>query len=180
MISLNLLDWALLIIFFTSIFLGFYKGLIREIFALGFLILGFSLAYRFYPDLSRYLNRWVSNRVYSDFLAFVLIFCFIIMIGLLVSWVVKKTLIRGPLLPIDRLLGGIMGAVRGFLLGIVIVAAFGCIPNGRGWMRGSKLTPMFQASIRLGGFLFPDKFKKLEQGMKNDDKQENFRDRRAI
>jgi len=152
---LNLLDLAFLVIISVSVLLGFIKGLVRQLLAIFFLILGLILAFIFYPDLSSVLLRRLRDPMASDFAAFLAILLATILLGFLLTLLVKKVIVIGPLKSIDRLLGAFFGLLRGLILSAVLIAMIFAFQFQIDLVRKSRLAPFITTLVSEAVSLLP-------------------------
>ena len=154
--DLNILDIVFIIIIFLSIFLGILKGFIRELFSLVFLIIAAVLSFLYYSEIGGILVKYIKNKNISKFIGFVLIFVIVLIIGSVVTFLLKKIFVLGPLKSIDKILGGVFGLIRGILISCVIV--FGLIASkvDSKLCINSKLFPFFKETIDFTFNLVPD------------------------
>ncbi len=80
-------------------------------------------------SLDNPLSKW-QNRVFepkakgkrvADFLAFLAIFFLVLVLGSIVTYFLKKILVRGPMKSVDRILGAFFGLLRGMLICSIII-----------------------------------------------------------
>ena len=114
---------------FTA-FVGFIRGFITELFEAGAIILaiilGRSLGLKLGPLLPGSLPDYMRVPL-STFVLSILIVFIVKAIGNLISKPVKK----GPLKPVNTFLGGIMGAGKGMVLIILLLAIMSFTPAAR-------------------------------------------------
>lgn len=175
--GLNILDIIFIIIIFLSIFLGILKGFIRELFSLVFLIIAAVLSFLYYSEIGEILVKYIKNKNISKFIGFVLIFVIVLIVGSLVTFLLKKIFVLGPLKSIDKILGGVFGLIRGILISCVIV--FGLIASkvdGK-LCTNSKLFPFFKETIDFTFNLVPNESENkkdvIEQHKEENKEQKN-------
>jgi len=176
---MNLLDIIFLVIMAFSLVWGIYRGLIREIFGLFFLGLAVYTAYLFNQPLAAQLPRF-SNPHIGRFLAFLLIFLVIILLGVLITFFIHKIATIGPLKGIDRLLGGLFGLLRGVVISMVLVYIMIVYPVQDYLLTNSTLTPTLLVIIDHTLRVFPADLRTRIESIKTHDKQENRRIDRTI
>ena len=71
--------------------------------------------------VKRVFNKKKKGRTVADFIAFLIIFFFVLVIGSVVTYFIKKILVRGPMKSIDRTLGAFFGLLRGVLICSVVI-----------------------------------------------------------
>ena len=120
---MNWLDVVLLIILAGSVFTSFRKGFSREVIGLVSVVLALLLGIWFYGTASLYLIPYVSSRTAANFGGFILVFCGVMLVGSLVSFVVGKFLKVTGLSIFDHALGAVFGVVRGIVISIALIMA---------------------------------------------------------
>lgn len=165
--SFNILDIVLLIIVFLSIMFGIIKGFIRELFSLAFFIIAVVLAFLFYHDVGSLFIKSIKNRDVANFTGFIIVFASVLIIGSIVTYLVKKIFTVGPLKSIDMILGGVFGLIRGVLISAIIVFALISFPVSDDLIVKSRLSPFVIETIDVFlGFLpvqFQQKIKRAKQ-----------------
>jgi len=135
----------------VSMAIGWWRGLVREVLSLIFLLTAFYLAWLAREPLGRHLHTFIDSLPVARVLAMVLTATGVLLVGVLVTWVVRKALLRPEALrQMDRMLGASFGLLRG-----MVVAAFfiGVLTLNHWWepqRSGSLLTPFFGEIWRLG------------------------------
>lgn len=158
--SLNILDIVFLIVVFFSILLGVFKGFVRELFSLVFLVIAVVVSFLFYYEAGTILMKYLDNRELSNFVGFISIFVLILVIGAVVTYFLKKILTVGPLKAVDRILGGVFGLLRGVLISGIIVFGLVLFPVDGSLLGKSKLSPYVTGSIEFFLKLLPDNIRK--------------------
>jgi membrane protein required for colicin V production len=156
--SLNGLDIALIVIAFISIVIGLFRGLVQEVLSLTFLVAGLILAFLFYPQAGRMLSDLLPSAAMAMAAGFFIILILVLLFGALLSWLIRKVLVRGPLRALDRLLGALFGLLRGALTGALVVLLMisfaRAVPKrgpqlqARNLVRHSLLAPPLLAALR--------------------------------
>ncbi len=153
---MNNLDILLLLVAGLSVVAGLMKGLIREVFSLAGVLLGIILALIFSPQLSVFLGRWIpyENAAYGA--ALFVIFTLTIVAATLLSHVLTKVIEVASLGFVNRLLGGLFGAVRGALIGLIIVLGLTLILDpGHDILASSRVTPYLALGARAVAPVLP-------------------------
>jgi membrane protein required for colicin V production len=155
---LNVLDVIIIIVLFMSIFFGILKGLVRELLSLAFFAIAVALAFLFYNDVGTMLLKYISDKEVAKFTGFIVIFTTVLIIGSIVTYYVKKVFVVGPLKPIDRILGGVFGLLRGILISGVIVFGLIAFPVNDKLVLKSQLSPYVMKTIDVFYKLLPGKY----------------------
>ena len=124
------LDLALALILIVSIVTSFRKGLSREVIGLVSVCLAFLLAFWFYGFAGGHLLPYLSSRAVANFIGFAVVFCGVMLLGAIVSFVAGKFLRVTGLSIFDHLLGAGFGVVRGVLISVALVMGIMAFAQG--------------------------------------------------
>jgi membrane protein required for colicin V production len=127
---MNWLDVVLLAILAASVAMSFRKGLSREVIGLASVVLAIVLGIWFYGAAGAWLIPYLSSRVLANFAGFLLVFCGVMLVGHLVSYIVGRFLKVTGLSIFDHLLGAVFGAVRGILISVALIMAIMAFSQG--------------------------------------------------
>jgi membrane protein required for colicin V production len=163
---MNILDIILIIILFVSILFGILKGFIRELFSLAFFIIAVVLSFLFYHEVGGIFMASLKNRDVSNFAGFITIFILVLIVGAVVTYLVKKVFTIGPLKAIDMILGGLFGLLRGILIASIIVFALIVFPVSDSLITRSQLSPYVIKSIEVFVHFLPAKYKEKIESIK--------------
>ncbi|MBI3545766.1 MAG: CvpA family protein [Gammaproteobacteria bacterium] len=125
------------------------------------------MAWLFAGQFADLFKNMVSEPELRQVLAFVLIFVAVFIGGLIVSWLIHKyfPLKRGFRI-VNTVLGGLIGAVRGAIIVIVVFLAAGltAFPQ-RDWWRQSSFTPYFErAAVYVSSYIPRDIARHIRYG----------------
>lgn len=139
---MNPLDVLMVTILGYCLLMGFFRGLLREIFSIIGIFTGFFAGYMFYTSVTKYLVKWISDPSYLDIISFMLIFCSIILIfgvvGIIVQYLWKINLSAW----VNRVSGAGMGVFKGILIVSVVMMVFTAfLKPGTPLIRDSLLAP---------------------------------------
>ena len=127
---MNWLDIVLVVILAASVALSFRKGLSREVIGLTSVILAILLGIWFYGSAGSFLLPYLSSRALANFAGFMLVFCGVMLVGHLVSYIVGRFLKVTGLSIFDHLLGAVFGALRGVLISVALIMAIMAFSQG--------------------------------------------------
>ncbi len=116
--EMNALDIAIIVIVGTTFVMSLFRGLVKEVFALGSLILGFVIANATYVYPAEFLRTYLQSDAAVKVLGYVLVFVGASIVIRLLGTFAEK-LVRKALLGWANHLGG---ALFGFLKGCLIVS----------------------------------------------------------
>ena len=166
---MNLLDILLVIIVACSMVAGFVAGFIRV--GIGFLatIAGLLFGFWFYGIPADAIHAHMGSTMFSNIFGFLLIFLGCIAVGGLLAKLLSKLFKWTGLTWLDRLFGGVFGAVRGSLMAVAFVAvlmAFTTKPLPT-WMVDSQLLPYAVDASNMCASLAPQALKEaFEDGLR--------------
>ncbi len=178
--ELNLLDLIFILILFFSFFFGLLRGLVRELLSLAFLIAALVIAFFYYREAGLFLHRWIANRDLADFAGFLLLLALIAAVGSLITGLIGKYLVVGPLKALDRLLGAVFGLARGILLAAMVLYCFLDFPLNQDLLNRSQLAPHLAGVITTGCEVLPPTLRDKLRIIKFHDYKKNNRASRSI
>ena len=158
--NLNYLDIIAVLIVLISVATAVAKGLILELLSLASVILGLFLAVLFYPQLAGMLVILGLDGDYvAEFVAFVMIFVGTLVAGAIISGAVNRVLKHLHLKWMDRLLGGVFGFLRGYLINAVVFLALTSFQIRQDLLAESRLAEFFLAGARILVIFIPEDLK---------------------
>jgi membrane protein required for colicin V production len=138
-------DVVILMIVLISTAHAASAGFFQEAFHIAGLVVGYLVAAWQYKFVAFWLSAYLKSAWVAESAAFLIIFFAITvaagLAGRIARWVMKESGLRF----IDRLLGGILGALRGCLIVAVIVVSMTAYTPASKWLAGSEWAPYFQA-----------------------------------
>jgi membrane protein required for colicin V production len=159
MLTWNWLDCILALIVAASVVTSVMKGFVRELIALGSVVVGLGLAAFGYERAASWFEDIAKSQQVALGLGFLTIFLGMLLIGAFVSFIVRKLIQTVGLQWFDRLLGGVFGLLRGVLVDAVILmvlVAFAIKPEA---VRGSVLAPYITTGARGVAVIMPQELK---------------------
>ena len=139
---MNSLDIAILIILIIFAFSGLRNGLIRAVFSLGALCLGFYGAFTFHDELSKELPEFIKYEQLKTALSFAALFMVIYFPLILAGRGIRRLVKNINLGWLDKILGLVFGGLKGLAvccIGIFMLLSF--LPPQNNLIAQSKLTP---------------------------------------
>jgi membrane protein required for colicin V production len=163
---MNPLDWMLAALLVYSTIRAALRGLVREVFALSGLLVGFVLACWYYRNVAEFLRGLVNSEPLADFCAFLLIVSLVMIAATLVGSLVRRAATAVGLSPLDRLAGAAFGAARGLILGLALLLAVTAFLPTAPWVQGSKFSPYLLRASHAVSFVMPRQLKRqLVEGL---------------
>ncbi len=176
MSNLNVVDIVILLIFFSSILIGFIRGFITEIVSLAAVICAFIVAAMFAGPLAAMMTNSSSvQSVVSQTtsaigvntaqpisyaaigISFALLFTCVIIVGAIVKSILNIAFQTGILGFGNRVLGAAFGFAKGFILNLVLIFLFQLSPfASQPWWQQSQYVKDFQPAVQwLGNLVSP-------------------------
>ena len=141
---MNGLDFVIIIILVASVIYSLFRGLVREVFSLLSIVLGFIAASRWYPFLAGFFLPWITSNAIANILGFILTFIAVSIIISLIGKLVRRFVSFIKLESIDRLLGAAFGILKGvFVVIVLILILIAFLPPAHPVLTKSRLSPYF-------------------------------------
>lgn len=136
------LDLSVIGVVLVSAVLSMIRGFTREVLAIFSWIAAIAVAYYLHPFVSPYLAAYIHKPVLLQAASAALLF-FATLIGVsLFTIKISDSILNSRLVgPLDRSLGFVFGAVRGFLLAVIAFGIFNLLVGDRGqpeWVHNAK------------------------------------------
>jgi membrane protein required for colicin V production len=150
--ALTALDILVFVLVGAGVVFGFLRGFVAEILSLIAWILAILALSYFHTPVSELLEGPVGSGAWL--LAFILVFGIVFVLGKLVSRRLGGRVRRSVVGPLDRLLGGLFGALKGLIIVTLVFLALNFVFDmmwGRAaprplWMADSRTFPLLEAS----------------------------------
>lgn len=152
-----LTDWVLLTALLLSVLLGLWRGLVYEVLSVVGWVAAFVLAQAFADEVGAWLPMDGLSPPMRVAIGFVLVFVVVAFAAGLGAWLVQKLVASVGLRPVDRVLGGAFGLLRGgvILLAVALVVSMTQM-EGAAWWRDSATGSVLSASLHEIKPLLPE------------------------
>ena len=139
------IDYIILAIVLVSAVTGLIQGFLREVFSLVSWVLAVWLAWKIGPSLEPHLGGVLRQAPYGLWAGRAIVFIAVLVIGgiigAILNYYVRLSIFSG----LDRLLGFVLGLVRGVVIvGVAVLLAQQARLDGETWWKKSKLLPVVQ------------------------------------
>jgi len=142
------LDYFVLVVAGVSFVLGFIKGLIGSVMSVASAIAGLIAAAYLYPYTGKIAGWFVSSPA-SEFIGFIGVFLLVLLAGAVISRSVRGAVRRAHLGWADRVLGGVFGLLRGWLVCSVVYIGLTAFPIRIEAVERSTFSPALLSGARL-------------------------------
>ena len=146
MAAVNWLDILLAVILLISMLGGLRKGFSREIIGLAAALLGLLLASQFYRMAGQPLKPYIPQESLASVAGFLIIFFGVLILGSILSSIVRKILKTAGLSTIDRLLGACYGLFRGSLIALAIIIGMSTFTSSQAVVQSRMAPYLIEAS----------------------------------
>lgn len=143
------LDLALLAIVLVSALLSMVRGFTREVLAIASWGAAFAAAYFFYPQLLPYASEYIHKEALALAATVAVIFFATLIIVSIVTVRLSDAILDSKVGPLDRTLGFLFGAARGFALGVIAFLLFNYLVPQKAqpeWVANARTRPVLQAT----------------------------------
>jgi membrane protein required for colicin V production len=139
---MNAFDIVVGVVLTYGVIRGLFRGLVKEVSSIIGVLGGFLVAYSFYGAAAGYLQGLVSSPAYRNLLAFLIIFCVVVVVVNVLALVIKYLMKIVFLGWLDRLGGVVFGFIKGVLIGAVLFLALTAfLPKGTPLIKDSLTAP---------------------------------------
>ena len=137
------IDLVIIIIFVVSILVGVMRGFIRESLSIASWILAIWLALTFSTQAGDFIGSYftIPAAGFRAGAGFAVVFIGTLFVFSVISWVITKILVKGPIKGTDRVLGIGFGAVRAaaIVVAIMLVLRGLGMANSEWWQQSSGI-----------------------------------------
>ena len=153
---MSALDIFVILMLAGGALVGFVRGFVHEVLALGAWLAAIAALVLFHEPVSAGVAGWTSSPAASAALAFAVIFLPVFILFRLLARSLGKRSRKSVLGPVDRFLGGGFGMLKG-LVGATLVfllanlgtdMVYGATAERPEWMRRSQTFPLLNATAR--------------------------------
>jgi membrane protein required for colicin V production len=163
---MSVADWLILAFLALSVVGAAMEGFFHEAFHLAGLVVGYVLAAWQYHRLAEWFAPHMKSPWLGEVLGFLIIFFAVLILAGFAGRIARWTMKKAGLTTVDRILGAVLGLLRGALVvAIVLVAMTAFTPTSR-WLEQSELAPYFLVGGRAAIWLAPSELRqRFYQGL---------------
>lgn len=153
---MNATDWALLAVLLLSALLGLWRGLVYEVLSVAGWVAAFVLAQAYAADAGGLLPLDGFSQPLRLVAGFVAVFVATAFVAGLLAWGVKHLVASVGLRPVDRVLGGAFGLLRGAVMLLALALVVGMTPlHSQAWWRESAVAAVLDSAVQTLRPLLP-------------------------
>jgi membrane protein required for colicin V production len=142
-------DLALIAIVLVSALLSMVRGFTREILAIASWAAAFAAAYYLYPQVLPYAKQYIHKDVLALAATVGVIFFITLIVVSIITVRLSDIILDSKVGPLDRTLGFVFGAARGFILGVIAFLLFNYLVPQKAqpeWVATARTRPILQAT----------------------------------
>ena len=153
------LDWVVVALLAASVLLGLWRGLVYEVLSVLNWLAAFLLAQWLAPKVAAMLPLSRASESLQYAAGFAVVFVGALFAGGLLAWLASKLVVAVGLRPVDRVLGGMFGVVRGIVavLALAVVVQLTGLRSGLWWTE-SRTAGVATAALRGLKPVVPERF----------------------
>lgn len=146
---MNAADYLILAILGISMLAALLRGFVSEVMSLAVWLLALWISATTSGTVAATYLTGIEQPAVRLGTAYIAIFLLVLVLGGMLTWVIRRIIAKTGLSSTDRLLGALFGFARGLLIvfSVVLFAGFTAIPKQPLW-RESLLLPAVQATAR--------------------------------
>jgi len=153
------LDLGVLGVVLISALLSTMRGFTREVLAIGSWAAAAAAAYYFYPYVLPYLEPYIHKQAVAQAVSAAVVFFATLILVSLFTVRVSDAILDSKIGALDRSLGFLFGAARGFLLAVVAFSIFNWLVGDKqqpDWVRTAKTRPALVGTANWVIALLPE------------------------
>src|SRR5258708_38427510 len=148
-------DWIIVALVILNVIAAAMQGFFSEALTMAGLVVGYIVAAWQYHSLAAWLETFLKNAWLAEILGFLVIFFAILLLfgvaARIARWVMKES----GLSSFDRFLGGVLGLLKGGLIGAVILMGLTAFEPASKLLANSQLASYFLVVGRVAIVLAP-------------------------
>ncbi|MGC2198020.1 MAG: CvpA family protein [Terriglobales bacterium] len=163
---MNIADWAILGVVLVSAAVAASEGFFHQAFGIAGLVVGYLLAAWQYHRLADRFAPHLKSPWLGDIAAFVIIFIAVVIVAGIAGRIVRWAMKEAGLSLFDRLLGGLLGVLKGALFVSIILMGMTAFTPTSKLLEGSELAPYFLVVGRAAIWVAPSQLRaKFYEGL---------------
>ncbi len=152
---MGIADWIILGFLVFSVAAAAMEGFFHEAFKLAGLVVGYLLAAWQYRRVANCFAPYLKSPWLGEIAGFLIIFFAVLLVAGLAGRIARWAMKKAGLSMIDRLLGAVLGLLKGALVVAVVLTAMAAFAPAAKWLEGSELAPYFLVGGRAAIWLAP-------------------------
>lgn len=155
------IDWIFAAVFVVSVLVGIFRGFVKEVLSILSWIVAIWLAINFSAPAGEWIAQYINipHQKFREWAGFAAIFIVTLFIFALITYVITKLVVRGPIKGLDRVLGMGTGAVRALAIMVVLlIVARGFNMQTQNWWLQSQFIPHLLPVVDFTERMLPEEW----------------------
>ncbi len=163
---MSIADWIIFGFLVFSVTAAAMEGFFHEAFKLAGLVVGYLLAAWQYHRLAEWFAPHLKSPWLGEIAGFLIVFFAVLIVAGIAGRIVRSLMKKAGLSAIDRVLGAVLGLLKGALAVAVVLTAMAAFAPAAKWLDGSELAPYFLVGGRAAIWLAPPELRhRFYQGL---------------
>jgi membrane protein required for colicin V production len=163
---MTIADWIIIAFLVFSVTGAAIEGFFHEAFGLAGLAVGYLLAAWQYHRLADWFAPHLKSPWLGEIAGFLIIFFAVLLLAGIAGQIARWAMKKAGLSTLDRLLGAVLGFVRGVLVVAIVLTAVAAFAPAANWLAGSRLAPYFLVGGRAAVWIAPSELRnRFYQGL---------------
>jgi membrane protein required for colicin V production len=163
---MSIADWIILGFLVLSVIGAAIEGFFHEAFKLAGLVAGYLLAAWQYHRLADWFAPHLKSLWLGEIAGVLIIFFAVLIVAGIAGQITRWAMRKAGLSTIDRMLGAVLGLLRGVLVVAVVLTAMAAFAPAAKWLAGSEFAPYFLVGGRAAIWLAPPELRhRFYQGL---------------
>lgn len=152
-------DWMIVAVVLVNVILAAMHGFFAEALSMAGLAVGYVVAAWQYKSLAQWLMSFLKSDLLAEIFAFLIIFFAILLLFSIAGRIVRKLMKAAGLSGFDRVLGSLLGMVKGALVVSVVLMVLTAFAPTSQLLEDSKLAPYFLVAGRAAIWVAPSELR---------------------
>src|ERR1039457_6721168 len=163
---MKIAEWIILGFLVFSVIGAAMEGFFHEAFSLAGLVVGYLLAAWQYRRLADWFAPHLKSLWLGEIAGFLIVFFAVLLVAGLAGRIARWAMKKAGLSTIDRILGAVLGLLRGVLVVAIVLTAMAAFAPAEKWLAESQLAPYFLVGGRAAIWLAPSELRqRFYQGL---------------
>ncbi len=152
-------DWLIVLVVLLNVVLAAIHGFFAEALSMAGLAVGYIVAAWRYKRLAEWLMSFLKSELLAEILAFLVIFFTILILFSIAGRIARRLMKAAGLSGFDRLLGALLGVVKGGLVVAVVLVGMTAFTPTFKMLEDSELAPYFLVVGRAAIWVAPSELR---------------------
>lgn len=119
---MNEFDIFIVVALVLSVAYSAFRGLVREVFSLLSLGVGYLVALNFQDNFAEWLSDYIENDILAHLMAYAILFATAYLVIFFIGKLVKKYVKKSEMITrVDRIWGGVLGLIKGVFIVVIVL-----------------------------------------------------------